>query len=301
MMLRTLIVVALLAAAQGLSLRKGDTSALERLRGDVRTDAVDRLRSDEVFMTTWEKGPGDPKTASDNCDDWDAPQGSFSCGIEFPEHALVRKWIPKDATVMEFGARFGTTSCEIAKQIGNSGRLVSVEPDESVWPSFAMNLKSHNCRSHVVRGVMGSKPVTFSGGQNYASRTEEVKDGSVVEPGLTVIPNYQFDEIESALGMRIDTLLIDCEGCGQFMMDQLGEKIKTQINLVLFEADMPSTAADCTENCMDYAVFIKFLENSGFEMVDKFNDCDQARHGAPAGTWCGDWIEHYAFRRSTSL
>ena len=41
----------------------------------------------------------------------------FICAIEFPEHALVRDWIRPDAAVMEFGARFGTTSCEIAKKL----------------------------------------------------------------------------------------------------------------------------------------------------------------------------------------
>lgn len=260
---------------------------------DVRDDALERLKSDDAFMANWPSRPGPPKTASDSCADWDS-NGEFICGIEFPEHTLVRDWIPEGATVMEFGARYGTTSCEIAKKIGNDGRVVSVEPDKGVWPYLDTNLKSHNCGVHAVRGVLGSKPVTMgTASTEYAARTEEVTD----ESAANVVPNFHFDEIEDALGVKFDTLLIDCEGCGQFMMDQIGPKIKNQIDLVLFEADMGMGSPDCVDHCMDYSKFIQFLTDSGFEMVDKFNDCDRQRHGAPEGTWCGDYIDHYAFRR----
>ena len=37
-----------------------------------------------------------------------------------------------------------------------------------------------------------------------------------------VIPNFNVQDIQEALGVKIDTLLIDCEGCGHHMMDQLG-------------------------------------------------------------------------------
>ena len=95
------------------------------------------------------------------------------------------------------------------------------------------------------------------------------------------------EEVEEALGLKIDTLLIDCEGCAQQMMDQIGPKLRTQINLVLLEADMGNDGGDCQKDCMDYKAFFAFLEECGVEMVDKFNDCDRARHGAPEGTWCG--------------
>jgi hypothetical protein len=61
---------------------------------------------------------------------------------------------------------------------------------------------------------------------------------------------------------------------------------------------MGDDGGDCQKDCMDYKKFIKFLEASGLEMVDKFNDCDRSRTLAPADTWCGAWIWHYAFRRS---
>jgi len=59
---------------------------------------------------------------------------------------------------------------------------------------------------------------------------------------------------------------------------------------------MPVGAKDCKKNCMDYDVFFSFLKENGFEMVDKFNDCDRKRTGAAEGQWCGTWIDHFAWR-----
>merc|ERR1719329_1338070 len=272
---------------------KLEVAVAEVAKDDVRPEAIATLKADALFMS---KRPvaGQAKTAADNCDNWEGL--GFICGIEFPEHKLVQDHLPSGATVMEFGARFGSTSCEIAKKIGNSGRVVSVEPDRGVWDNLEHNLQLHDCRVHVLRGVLGSKPLKFSY-SNYASRTEEVSGDGQHEWG--VIPNFQFDEVEEALGVKFDALLIDCEGCAQQMMDQIGPKLKTQIDLVLLEADMGDDGGDCVKNCMDYKKFIALLEDSGLRMVEKRNDCDSSWHGAPAGTWCGNWIWHYAFRRKS--
>jgi len=218
----------------------------------------------------------------------------FDCYIESPEHELVRKWIPANATVMEFGARFGTTTCELAKKLGNSGRLVTVEPDPYVWSWLESNVKSHNCHAHVLRGAVSTSPIHMLG-SGYGGRSATGK-----QQGFTV-PTFHFDDVEKASGLKFDTLLIDCEGCAQDMMDQIGPKIQSQIKLIIIEADMPKVKpgafTDCTSHCMDYQKFFAFLKESGFEQVDEFNDCNKAVSGAPASTWCGPWINHYAFRR----
>merc|ERR1719428_1310167 len=80
-------------------------------------------------------------------------------------------------------------------------------------------------------------------------------------------------------------------------MDQISEPIKSgQIKLIIIEGDMPVGAKDCKKNCMDYEKFFGFLTENGFEMVDKFNDCDRKRTGAAEGQWCGTWIDHFAWR-----
>ena len=54
--------------------------------------------------------------------------GAGQCGIEQDEWVAVEALVPPDATVLEFGARYGTTSCWLAHATRNSGRVVAVEP-----------------------------------------------------------------------------------------------------------------------------------------------------------------------------
>ena len=48
-------------------------------------------------------------------------------------HQAVRKLIQPSDTVLEVGSRYGTTTCEVAVRQKNSGRVVAVEPDHTVW------------------------------------------------------------------------------------------------------------------------------------------------------------------------
>jgi len=201
------------------------------------------------------------------------------CLLEAPEHTLVRHWLKKHMVVMEFGARFGTTSCEIAKALGNTGALVSVEPDPTAWDSLDRNLMANNCRSHVVRGALSTQPVFIPSSTSYATNAGCKGDVRV--------PNYSFKEVEQALGRPIDTLLIDCEGCIDSMMDQLGPIIKTNINTIIVEQD----------GAAKYNEFFSILEADGFERVEELNDCDKEKTGAPPKVWCGSRLQHSVFQR----
>lgn len=263
--------------------------------GDHGLPALERLRGDSLFLAAREPGPGGARTVRDGggCD---FQGGGVHCSIEFPEHKLVRDWIPKHAVVMELGARYGTTTCEIAKQLGNSGRLVAVEPDAYAWDALASNLDSHNCHAHVLRGTVGSQPLFVGGHTGYGLRTQSASSAGAEARGFFT-QNFRIDEVEEALGLKIDTLLVDCEGCVALMLDDLAPKIRSgQINLVLLEAD-GAIEKDCTGECVDYEKLFTLLRDSGLEMVDKFNDCDEALHGLEK-SWCNAQIEHYAFRRS---
>jgi len=278
----------------------------QQIEARFRRGFVSDLAKDDLFTMKWSpagspgSSPPPAHVASENCDSFVAKgmdPAQYSCYIESPEHTLARKWIPANATVLEFGARFGTTTCELAKILKNSGRLVTIEPDEAVWGFLESNVKSHNCLAHVLRGAISSSPLRMLK-SGYGGRS----DVSNLRGGMTV-PTFTWDEVEKASGLKFDTLLIDCEGCAQDMMDQIGPKIQSQIKTIVIEADMPlrntpeTQTSDCKKHCMDYVKFFSFLKTSGFEQVDEFNDCDTKRSGAPQGTWCGPWINHHAFRR----
>lgn len=207
------------------------------------------------------------------------------CDIEAAEHYFVRKWIPKDSVVVEFGARYGTTTCEIAKQLGNSGALAAVEPDPRAWASLDANLYMNNCRAHVVRGAVSKKPLRIDGvvdgvGTGYATQTSCA--------GGIEVANYPFPEVERALKRKVDTLLIDCEGCVTGMMDQILPALQSTVKTVILEKDGGA----------DYSHFLAALQKLKFKEVERVNDCDKKTTGASEGAWCGSDIWHIVWKRA---
>ena len=196
------------------------------------------------------------------------------CAIELPTAAMVRRWVTPAAAVLEVGARFGQTTCEIATAQNNSGRLVAIEPDAEVWADLTRNLEGHNCRAHVLQGVVAtSAPGLVTHG--YATRTVPVEGARA--GGGRAVAAVAWEALEQELGIQFDTVLVDCEGCiTAFLADWEGRL--PQLRLVLIEADMPVDDACTTQqHCVNYGDVYMTLKAYGFVNVDSFNDCDFTR------------------------
>ena len=74
--------------------------------------------------------------------------------FETYEQALVLKHLPKDATVLELGARYGTVSCVISSVLADPTRHVAVEPDETVIEALMRNKEANNGHFHIYKGVI---------------------------------------------------------------------------------------------------------------------------------------------------
>ena len=74
------------------------------------------------------------------------------CGVEWDMHLLVREIIDPSDTVLEFGGRYGTTTCAVAVRQNNSGALIAVEPDPKVWAiqEVGMRYKMNNLLNHKI-------------------------------------------------------------------------------------------------------------------------------------------------------
>ena len=141
-----------------------------------------------------------------NCATW-YHDGVFECKIEWDEWMLVNAFIQPGDVVIEFGARFGTTSCMISRQVGEFGHVISVEPDISVHGYLLKNRYEHSCNYHAVLGVVSKEPIFMGNLNHYAQMTKLDGKG----PGL---PRIDVPEIQNVIGSRINVALIDCEGIG---------------------------------------------------------------------------------------
>mmetsp|Transcript_16003 Transcript_16003/g.34756 ORF Transcript_16003/g.34756 Transcript_16003/m.34756 type:complete len:583 (-) Transcript_16003:546-2294(-) len=182
----------------------------------------------------------------------------MSCGIEWDEWVLVNALVTPANTVLEIGARFGTTSCVLSKATGNSGGVVSVELDDRVWDDLLHNRETHRCNFHVVQGTVSSAPmaVGYQGGYDTTSTFSP-------KPGVRQMPHFTFRDVEARIGRRFDTLLIDCEGCIASVLgeEEEADDILSGISLILIEHDKPDKVAG------GYAKWFALFRRHGFQPV----------------------------------
>jgi hypothetical protein len=203
---------------------------------------------------------------------------SADCQIEAGTHNVLDTIITPASRVLEFGARFGTTTCFLAAKQNNSGMLVSVEPDSSVWPALERNRAGHNCASWVVHGIVsnGARLGVTPGPGGYSTRSHEMMPGE----GEGVIGgHWTFRQIQQITGFAFNTLLIDCEGCMQFIFGKdasersIGHTLK-DVNTMVIEGDMPNGDGDCPRGlsdftCVDYEHWLSVLSRVGFSLTSK--------------------------------
>lgn len=172
-------------------------------------------------------------------------QEAWPCHIEYNSRASVRKWLPSNATVLEIGARYGSVSCVIASMQHQSGQVVSVEADPTVWEALDKNLKTYACNVNVLKGVVGTTPVISKvlGNGGYGSRTAPASEAA--KSGQQVVPAYPLEQVEETFKMQFDTLIVDCEGCLPTLLRE-NPKLVRQVKMIMAEAhsDVPGDAEE---------------------------------------------------------
>ncbi|KAJ1424702.1 hypothetical protein B484DRAFT_398180 [Ochromonadaceae sp. CCMP2298] len=211
------------------------------------------------------------------------------CPTEATEQSLLQRFLSPSDTVLETGARYGTTSCALAHHLGNSGRLVSVEPDPQVWNLLDENRHTHRCSFWLLRGAVAEGPVRVTGSM-YSTRSVHSK-ASADTGGGSGRQSYTFERIQQVTNLSFTALLIDCEGCieslfsGCAPLPQLLQGVRT----IMLEGDMPKGAPDCAYNCVDYSTWIAKFDSMGLKLTHSEQDPVYKK------------IFHYVFQRNSTV
>jgi FkbM family methyltransferase len=172
--------------------------------------------------------------------------------LEVTEQQLVKQYIEPDDVVLELGARYGTVSCAINKNLNNPFNQVSVEPDDRVWKALEDNRTINDCKFHIVKGFISDKKLSLTNLNNYHGGY----GATYVIDTESKTNHYTLKDIECMYNLKFNVLVADCEGyLGEFLIQnpELYDNIKTFI----FEADYP-------KKC-DYKIIRKTLLEKGFE------------------------------------
>ena len=165
------------------------------------------------------------------------------CGIESDMWTMVRALVEPSDTVLELGARYGTTSCVLAEATNNSGRVVSVEPDPQAHRALWENRLRHRCNFGIWHGAVATRPqvlaATYNGGEArkvYEVRTREARPDDTPTASLAHIDT---SSLERLTGLAFNVLVVDCEGClADVLSVPLLRRAEPRLELILLEQDV---------------------------------------------------------------
>ena len=135
-----------------------------------------------------------------------AMRGRFAVDTyELPERQLVRKYLPREARVLELGGCIGVVSCLINSLLQSSRSHVVVEANPFLIPFLSGN-RDHNS-------------ATFSIEQCVVSRSHNATlviaanmDGSKIGGSGLAVPTRTFEDLESKYDLKFNALVMDIEG-----------------------------------------------------------------------------------------
>lgn len=169
--------------------------------------------------------------------------------FEVDEQRLAKEYIHPNCVVLELGARYGTVSCAINRNLLNPRNQVSVEPDSQVWDALERNKYHNKCEFMILKGCISRVPLHVSL-DGYATTTQQ--------SDVSNIYSCTLEDVEKSTGLVFDTLVADCEGFIEQFFDE-NPKLYTQLKIVMFEKDQP-------HRC-DYAKIEANLAANGFQHV----------------------------------
>ena len=213
--------------------------------------------------------------------------GAILCFLERDEWMMVDALVSPQHTILELGARFGTTSCRLARATNNSGNVISVDPDVRTTKYLLRNRGRHHCNFLAVSGTVSAASLRMGPRSSYGQRT--IAGGS----SESAVPNFSLQDVERHVGSRINALLIDCEGCIGMVLQI--PKLLSQVELILIEEDMyirNGTGANPDECIVDYRVWHHRMRQEGFVQVWRSHDT----HSPRRDIW-SRYLYHSAWRR----
>ena len=172
--------------------------------------------------------------------------------LEVTEQQLAKQYIEPDDVVLELGARYGSVSCAINKNLNNPFNQVSVEPDDRVWKALEDNRTRNDCKFHIVKGFISNIRLSLTNLNEYHGGYA----ATYFLDSESTINHYTLKDIECMYNLKFNTLVADCEGyLGEFLIQN--PELYDNIKKFIFEADYP-------DKC-NYEIIRDKLLEKGFE------------------------------------
>jgi hypothetical protein len=209
---------------------------------------------------------------------------------EIIDQQSIYDYVSLDDTVLEIGARYGSSTIQALKKISNNtprsgnelrGRFVAIEIDQSALVCLYPNLRASGyteSEKFVSTSALSTQPtlsfVRTIKDNGYASHVQHTQEklinGRYAE--YVDIPTTTLTELKSDHGITSDfnVIIADCEGSFQQIVTDFPDVVGPGTDVVILERDAEFTMSGLI-NC-DYSYIHKYLNTKGLVLCEIRNN-----------------------------
>ena len=198
---------------------------------------------------------------------------------EAEQRTLVKRCLPTDLPVVEFGGGLGVVSCLANRRLINRQDHVVVEANPQVVPLLERNRNMNDCRFHVVNRALAydSATVALHVARSFADSRVGGDSGTIVS-----VPATSLEAIADSFGFDQFALICDIEGAEASLVEREIDVLRQRVPFLLVEIH-PHILGAAGE-----ARVVQALESAGF-VLQKECSINRAftrdRFHAPAPAW----------------
>lgn len=147
-------------------------------------------------------------------------RGKFAVDTyELPERILVKRYLPRDATVLELGGCIGVLSCVINSRLDRPDTHVVVEANPNLVP-----ILEHNRDSNRAKFCIENCVVSRDASAKIAIARN--MDSSTVGHEGVAVPTMALEELEAKHGLTFDAIVMDIEGGEASFIAENADKLR---------------------------------------------------------------------------
>ena len=164
---------------------------------------------------------------------------------ESVERRFARKYVPRDATVIELGGCLGVVACLVNRRLADPRRHVVFEPHPEIARYLEANRERNDCRFQIRRQIVAeANPAAFYLRDPYIGGSSMHRpSGRRIE-----VPTVTIAKLEQETGLHFDTLVIDIEGAEHAFFAENGDLLgRARVVIVEFHPQIIGEVA-CEES-----------------------------------------------------
>ncbi len=184
---------------------------------------------------------------------------------EMEERELVKRWLPPDLPVLEFGGGLGVVSCLVNRRVKDPTRHIVVEANPAMVPVLRSNRDRNGCKFTIINKAVayGRDEVELAVDSEFVGS----RVGGATSTSSVAVRTTTARALLDEAGFDQAALICDIEGTEADLVSQEIDTLAHRVRFIMAELHPAVIGDEATERLQES------LRSVGFALREQIGDC----------------------------